>query len=142
MNFARDVVEQAVDLVVGDPGLRGAARMEAELLHPTQRGQHRHHQQAPVARRERSAAGPHAPRHRREVVLELDRGGVGVGGHAVDVGVTEHRPPHRPCREELLGFLHLDQTAGSTMTSMVAAPLSGTRGCRQTSTGNDTFTSE
>jgi hypothetical protein len=35
-----------------------------------------------------------------------------------------------------------DQTAGSTIWSMAAAPLSGTRGCRQTSTGNDTLTSE
>ena len=34
------------------------------------------------------------------------------------------------------------QTAGSTTTSMLAAPLSGTRGWRHTSTGNDTFTSE
>ena len=30
--------------------------------------------------RERAAAGPHAPRHRREVVLELGRDRVGVGG--------------------------------------------------------------
>ena len=36
----------------------------------------------------------------------------------------------------------LAQTAGSTTTSMLAAPLSGTRGWRHTSTGNDTFTSE
>lgn len=34
------------------------------------------------------------------------------------------------------------QLAGSTIWSMVAAPLSGTRAWRHTSTGNDTFTSE
>ncbi len=44
------------------PGLRGAARVETELLHPTERGRHRHHQQAPVACRQRTAPGPHPPR--------------------------------------------------------------------------------
>ena len=34
------------------------------------------------------------------------------------------------------------QTAGSTTMSMLAAPLSGTRGWRHTSTGNEAFTSE
>ncbi len=34
------------------------------------------------------------------------------------------------------------QTAGSISMSMLAAPLSGTRGWRQTSTGNEAFTSE
>ena len=33
-------------------------------------------------------------------------------------------------------------TAGSTSMSMLAAPLSGTRGWRHTSTGNETLTSE
>ena len=35
-----------------------------------------------------------------------------------------------------------DQTAGSISMSMLAAPLSGTRGWRHTSTGNEAFTSE
>ena len=38
--------------------------------------------------------------------------------------------------------LYVVNGTGSTTTSMAAAPLSGTYGCRQTSTGNDTFTSE
>jgi len=41
-----------------------------------------------------------------------------------------------------LGAGGADQTAGSISMSMLAAPLSGTRGWRHTSTGNEAFTSE
>ena len=50
-----------------------AARVEHELLHPAERRRHRHHEQAAIAGGERAFARPHAPRHRRHVVLELGR---------------------------------------------------------------------
>ncbi len=67
-----------------------------------------------------------------------------VGGHGrrrlisamLPVDPLEGRSP------EMRVALLPRQTAGSTTTSMVAAPLSGTRGWRHTSTGNETLTSE
>ena len=118
--------------------------MERELLHAAERRRHGHHEQAAIARGERAIAGPDAPRHGRQVVLELGGDRVRVGGHPVDVGVAEHRAAHRTCGSQVLRLFHVaaSQTAGSTTTSKRAAPLSGTCGCRQTSAGNDTFTSE
>ncbi len=55
-----------------------------------------------------------------------------LGGVAAPLGADHHADPHA----ETL------QTAGSTTTSMLAAPLSGTRAWRHTSTGKETFTSE
>ena len=67
-----------------------AARVEPELLHPPERGGHRHHEQAPVARRQGALPRPHPPRHRRDVVLELAVTGSGSARLAVDVLVAEH----------------------------------------------------
>src|SRR5829696_5723690 len=83
--------EQLVDLGVGHSRVRARRGVEAELLHAAERRGHRQHQQTAVLRRQRAVACPHAPCGRGEVVLELDRGRVGVGRDRVDVLVAEHR---------------------------------------------------
>src|SRR5262245_40783622 len=68
----RDELEaQLVDLVVAHTRVRRRDGVETELLHATQCRGHREHEQAAVARGERTLAGPHPPRGAREVVLEL-----------------------------------------------------------------------
>ena len=75
-----------------------------------------------------------------------------AGGWFVAMGGTGYRPSARTIvyyeveailtRRRAAIYRSSDQTPGSTTWSIVAAPLSGTRGWRHTSTGNDTFTSE
>src|SRR5262245_28305175 len=101
-----DLEHHLVDLLVADAGARRTARVQAKLVHPAEGGRHCHHEQAPVTRAQRAAAGPYAPCHRGEVVLELRGSGVGVSGRPVDVGVAEHAPPHCSCCAEFLGLFH------------------------------------
>ena len=125
-----DLEQQLVELVVGDAGLGDAARVEHELLHPAQRRGHGHHEQAAVVGGEADLQRPHAPCHRRDVVLELGGHRVGVGRDPVDVRIAEHGPAHRPRRAKTLRLFHraARQYAGSTIWSILAAPLSGTAG--------------
>ena len=92
-----DLEWQLIELGVGDPGALVGRDVQPELLHPTERGRHRHHEEAAVASRERSAACPHSPRDGGDVVLELGPCRVGIVSLAVDVGVAEHRSTQRPC---------------------------------------------
>ena len=55
---------------------------------------------------------------------------------------TARRFAYACCESRRRPSMRDAQTAGSTTTSILAAPLSGTNGWRHTSTGNDTFTSE
>ncbi len=64
-----------------------------------------------------------------------------AGDPLADITVTEKVRVRDEGRRGLPPAL-TRQTAGSTTTSMLAAPLSGTRGWRHTSTGNEAFTSE
>ena len=56
-----ELEEQLVDLGVGDARARRRRRVEAELLHASERGGHRQHQQAAITRRQRRPRAPRRP---------------------------------------------------------------------------------
>jgi hypothetical protein len=81
-----------------------------------------------------------------DALAAIDRIGLWLDTSATDTGADRGRDPRtrarrRRRRAPALTARRTRQMTGSTTASKVDAPLSGTRGCRHTSTGNETVTS-
>jgi imidazolonepropionase-like amidohydrolase len=113
---ARETIAKAIKLGVRVDAAAGAPRRDDRGRRAHRRGGSRPPRTRTPGRRDRRARRSAGRHHGHRAGPVRDEG--------------RHRLPQ------------LSYTAGSTMTSMVAAPLSGTRGCRHTSTGNDALTSE